>query len=80
MMTTWTTWSPCSVQCGKGHTIRVREYAKKELESQCTSQLIEKKSCVVNEKCLDESLMSSTERKSKMNCLNKIEVELYNLK
>ena len=45
--------------------MRVREYLKKELETKCNSQLMEKKSCVINEKCIDESLMSITDKKSK---------------
>jgi hypothetical protein len=64
MLTSWSFWSPCSVACGKGFTVRTREYLKKELKSKCNSQLAENKTCIVNEKCIDESLMSNTERKS----------------
>ena len=67
MLSSWSFWSPCSTSCGKGFTVRTREYLKKDLESKCNSQLIEKKTCIVNEKCLDESLMSNTERISKIN-------------
>lgn len=48
----------------EGFTVRVRDYAKPELKSRCNSLLTEKKSCVASENCLDESLMSNTERKS----------------
>ena len=44
--------------------MRVREYLKKELESKCESTLIEKKTCMISEKCLEENLMSKTEKKS----------------
>jgi hypothetical protein len=64
MLTPWTSWSPCSATCGKGVTIRSRQYIKKDLESKCNSQLMEKKECMVSEKCVDGTLMSSTERKS----------------
>ena len=44
--------------------MRSRSYFKPGLESKCKSQLEEKKSCIVNEKCLDENLISLPERKS----------------
>ena len=44
--------------------MRVREYLKKDLETKCASQLLEKKTCIVNEKCVEESLMSNMEKKS----------------
>jgi hypothetical protein len=64
MLTPWTSWSPCSAKCGRGVTVRSRQYIKRELESKCNSQLIEKKECIVSEKCADENLTSLTERKS----------------
>jgi hypothetical protein len=77
MVSTWSTWSPCSVPCGKGFTVRTRQYLKKELESKCNTQLIDKKSCMIKEKCLDENLMSVTERKSKKH--NTVYFYVFNL-
>ena len=64
MLTSWSSWSPCSVSCGRGVTMRVRKYFKPELANKCNSQLEEKKSCIINEKCVDENLISLPERKS----------------
>lgn len=64
MMSSWSSWSPCSASCGRGSTMRLRNYLKKGLELKCKSQLVETKSCVISEKCLDESLLSAQERKS----------------
>ena len=64
MLSQWSSFSPCSTSCGKGFTVRVRSYLKSELKDRCNAKLEERKSCVVNEKCVDESLMSNTERRS----------------
>ncbi|CAF0721201.1 unnamed protein product, partial [Brachionus calyciflorus] len=63
MLTAWSEWSPCSATCGKGYTMRVRNYLKKESVWKCNSKLEEKKSCIINEKCTDDSLLSDQERK-----------------
>ena len=64
MVSTWTSWSPCSVSCGKGSTVRTRSFLKPELKQKCKAQLIEHKACMIVEKCLDENLISATERTS----------------
>lgn len=65
LLTTWSEWSPCSKECGVGTTVRVRKYIHTNLENKCESKLREEKSCIVKEKCVDENLLSTTERKSK---------------
>lgn len=64
MVSSWTDWSPCSVTCGVGFTQRYREYVKKDLKDKCNTNLKENKTCMVTERCLDESLMSISDIKS----------------
>jgi hypothetical protein len=50
MVTSWSAWSPCSVSCGNGFTIRVREYIKKEYGDDCDTRLVDKKACKAKDK------------------------------
>ena len=64
MVSAWSSWSPCSVSCGKGITIRTRSYNDEKLEMKCNTKLVDKIDCLVAERCLDEDLMSFNEIKS----------------
>ncbi len=61
MVNKWSSWSPCSASCGKGVTIRTRSFNDASLAEKCDVKLVEKKECVVAERCLDEDLMSYDE-------------------
>lgn len=47
-VTDYTSWSPCSVTCGKGLRMRSREYlnSQRAKEASCNRQLIFKEMCV----------------------------------
>ena len=45
-LTAWSQWSECPVACGRGTTIRVRQFVRREEAQQCAHvKLIEKKPC-----------------------------------
>lgn len=70
MVTSWSAWSPCSVSCGIGHSMRMRDYIKREYQRECNTTLAEKKSCIPadsrNVKCKDENSLSIHEKRSKL--------------
>lgn len=64
MVNKWSSWSPCSVSCGKGVTIRTRGYNDKGLEDKCDTKLVEKKDCMIAERCIEDDLKSYDEIRS----------------
>jgi hypothetical protein len=45
-VTPWSYWSPCSVSCGKGVSVRTRMYVDEQLGSRsCNVQLLESAEC-----------------------------------
>lgn len=64
MLTKWSSWSPCSADCGEGTTIRTRMYMNSSLKKKCNANLIEHKKCMKTQRCVDEDLMSYNEIKS----------------
>ncbi len=61
MVNKWSSWSPCSVTCGRGITIRTRSYNNVSLAESCDTTLIERKECIIKESCIHEDLMSFDE-------------------
>lgn len=49
-VTEWSQWSPCSVTCGKGLSMRTREYLmpQKAQMFECSRQLVSKEMCVAD--------------------------------
>jgi hypothetical protein len=68
MVTSWSSWSPCSVTCGTGNTVRIRQYIKPSLAEKCNTKLSETKNCKPMEskyaKCKDDSTLTIEEKKS----------------
>ncbi|XP_014674793.1 PREDICTED: spondin-1-like [Priapulus caudatus] len=48
-ITQWSYWSPCSVTCGEGVTLRTRTYFNPEFEQMCELEMMQKDGCVADQ-------------------------------